>query len=106
MTPDEIGQRLHDRATRGETLTPEEEERLRRWYADHDQEEMAQLNAAPVPSELTDIQARLQHAAAHVVAQAQRIEAMTAENAQLRQEIASLQSVLSAKLAGQAGKRQ
>jgi hypothetical protein len=90
MIPDEIGQRLHDRATRGETLTTEEQEQLRRWYADHDQEEMALLNAAPAPSRLADLQAHVQQPTAQVVVQAQRIEALTAENAQLRQEIASL----------------
>jgi hypothetical protein len=43
MIPDEIGQKLHDRATRGENLTVEEQELLQRWYAHHDQEEMVQL---------------------------------------------------------------
>jgi chromosome segregation ATPase len=101
MISDEIGQKLHDRATRGETLTLEEQELLRRWYAHHDPQEMAQLNAAPVPSRLADLQSRVQQATAQVVAQAQRIEALTAENAQLRQEIASLQRLLSAKRTGQ-----
>jgi hypothetical protein len=101
MIPDEIGQKLHDRATRGETLSTEEQGLLQRWYAYHDQEEMAQLNAVPAPSRLADLQARVQQATAQVVVQAQRIEALTAENAQLRQEIASLQRLLSAKLAGQ-----
>jgi hypothetical protein len=101
MIPDEIGQKLHDRATRGEALTTEEQELLRRWYAHHDQDEMAQLNAAPAPSGLADLQSRVQQATALVVVQAQRIEALTAENAELRQEIASLQRLLSAKLAEQ-----
>jgi hypothetical protein len=101
MVPDEIEQKLHDRATRGESLTPEEQELLRRWYAHHDQEETAQLNAAPVPSRLADLQSRLQQVTSQVVVQAQRIEALTAENAQLRQEIVSLQRLLSAKRAGQ-----
>jgi hypothetical protein len=101
MTPEEAGQKLHDRATRGETLTAEEQELLRRWYTHHDQEEMAQLNAAPVPSPLADLQSRVQQATAQVVEQARRIETLTAENAQLRQEVASLQRLLSARLAGQ-----
>ncbi len=100
MIPDEIGQKLHDRATRGHTLTTEEQEQLRRWYADHDQQEIAQLNAAPAPSQLAELQARVQQATAQVVVQAQRIEVLTAENAQLRQEIASLQRLLLAKVAG------
>lgn len=101
MNPDNIGQKLHDRATRGETLTTEEQEQLRHWYARHDQEEMAQLSAAPAPSRLAELQARVQQASAQVVAQAQHIDALTAENAQLRQEIAALQRLLSAKPAGQ-----
>jgi hypothetical protein len=101
MIPDEVGQRLHDRATRGQMLTTEEQEQLRRWYAEHDQEEMAQMNAALGPSQLADLQSHVQGVSAQVVVQAQRIEALTAENAQLRQEIASLQRLLSAKMAGQ-----
>jgi hypothetical protein len=101
MIPDEIGQKLHDRATRGDSLTAEERDQLRLWYAHHDQEEMAQLSAAPVPSRLADLQSRVQQVTAHVVVQAQHIEALTAENAQLRQEVASLQRLLSAKLADQ-----
>jgi capsule polysaccharide export protein KpsE/RkpR len=68
---------------------------LRGWYAYHDQEEMAQLCAAPVPNRLADLQSRVQQASAQVVEQARRIEALTAENAQLRQEIVSLQRRLS-----------
>jgi hypothetical protein len=62
MVPDDVGQKLHDRATRGEALTTEDQELLRQWYARHEQEEMAQLNAAPLPSRLADLQARVQQA--------------------------------------------
>ena len=72
MIPDEIGQKLHDRATRGDTLTAEEQEQLGRWYADHDQEEMQCLTAAPAPSGLADLQLRVRQATAQVVVQAQR----------------------------------
>ena len=101
MIPDEIGQKLHDRATRGETLTADEQDRLQLWYDQHDRQEMAQLSAAPVPSRLADLQSRVQEVTAQVVVQARHIEALTSENAQLRQEIASLQRLLSAKLTGQ-----
>ena len=101
IIPDEIGQKLHDRATRGEPLTAEEQALLQNWYTRLDQEEAAQLSAAPVPSRLADLQSSVQQATAQVVEQAQRIEALTAENAQLRQEIVSLQRLLTAKRAGQ-----
>ncbi len=97
MIPDEIGQKLHDRTTRGDTLMTEELERLVRWYAEHDQDEMNHLTAAPVPSGLAALQSRVRQVTAQVVVQAQRIDSLTAENAQLRQEIAASQRLLSAK---------
>lgn len=97
MIPDDIGQRLHDRATRGETLTIEEREQLQTWYARHDQEELQQLASAPIPRDLTELQTRVLQATAQVVSQAQRIQTLTAENAQLRQEIRTLQRLVSAK---------
>jgi hypothetical protein len=101
MIPDEIGQKLHDRATRGEALTAEEREQLGHWYADHDRKEFELLAAAPSPSGVADLQMRLRQITAQVVFQAQRIEALTAENAQLRQEIVSLQRLLATRTAGQ-----
>jgi hypothetical protein len=101
MIPDEIGQKLHDRATRGETLSPDEREQLEQWYSKHDQEEMARLSTALTPSGLADLQSRVRQISAQVVVQAQRIDSLTAENAQLRQEIAALQRLLSSKLAEQ-----
>jgi hypothetical protein len=101
MIPDEIGQRLHDRATRGETLATEEQEQLRQWYAQHDRDEMERLATAPIPSGLADLQTRVRQVSAQVVVQAQRIDLLTAENAQLRQEIVALQRLPSAKSAEQ-----
>lgn len=96
MISDETGQKLHDRATRGLELTPLEREQLLSWYSMHDREEMARLGASPVPSRLADLQARVEQATSRVVEEAKRIEALTVENARLRQEIASLQRLVSA----------
>jgi cell division protein FtsB len=52
---------------------------------------MERLAAVPAPAGLADLQVRVRQVTAQVALQAQRIEALTAENAQLRQEIASLQ---------------
>ena len=86
MTPDEIGQSLHNRATRGEILTLDEQEQLRCWYAELDRVEMAQLNAAQRTSRLSELQALVQRASAQVVVQSRRIEEITAENAKLRRK--------------------
>jgi hypothetical protein len=43
ITPDDVGKRLHDKATRGLTLSAEEQALLNEWYARHDAEEAAIL---------------------------------------------------------------
>src|SRR5262245_6258472 len=98
MIADEVGQRLHDRATRGDTLSVEEQAQLQAWYARHDQEEMVRLAAAPVARDLAELQAQVKRAASQLVAQAQRIQALTDDNDRLRREIAALEQQLSEKL--------
>jgi hypothetical protein len=39
MISDKIGTVLHDKATRGKTLTPEEQKMLEQWYAEQDRAE-------------------------------------------------------------------
>jgi len=43
MIPDERGQQLHDRATRGQALSPDERAQLDDWYAAQDRMEAAEL---------------------------------------------------------------
>ena len=43
MVSDELGKQLHDRATRGEALSPEEQAQLKDWYATQDRAEADQL---------------------------------------------------------------
>lgn len=47
MDPNDVGERLHDRATRGVELTAEEQAQLNEWYAQRDRLE-ADANAANV----------------------------------------------------------
>jgi hypothetical protein len=70
MISDDLGQRLHDWATRGEQLSPEDGAQLQEWYAQHDSKEMARLMAAPPPRDLSELQAQVQRAAAQLVAAA------------------------------------
>jgi hypothetical protein len=43
MISDELGYQLHDRVTRGETLTVEDQARLEAWYAAQDRADMERL---------------------------------------------------------------
>lgn len=94
MIPDDLGQRLHDRATRGEQLSADDRGQLQEWYAQNDREEMVRLASTPAPRDLAQLQAQVQRAAGQLVAQAHRIQELTAENAELRHAISTLEKRL------------
>ena len=48
--PADLGQRLHDRATRGESLSADEQVQLREWYALQDHAEAARLAVLVEPA--------------------------------------------------------
>ncbi|NEO82716.1 MAG: hypothetical protein F6J87_00405 [Spirulina sp. SIO3F2] len=86
MIPDPLGQDLHDRATRGQTLTPAEQTQLETWYAQQDAAEAELLTIAPVASDLDLLQDRINQAFAQLQTLSQRIQTLATENAAIRQE--------------------
>jgi predicted nucleic acid-binding Zn-ribbon protein len=93
------GARLHDRATRGESLTDAERATLERWYQDGDEAEAALLAAQrPIasqdaaPSDLSSALAMIRETVAS-------IETIHQQNATLREEIAALQQRLTVRAA-------
>jgi hypothetical protein len=102
MIPDDVGQQLHDKATRGGVLTPEERTLLEAWYARHDVEE-AQLLARAEPSrDLDELRSQVAAGAARLVTLTQRLQALLQENERLRREVEALQRQLALKQAKQA----
>jgi hypothetical protein len=97
MSADDLARQLHDRATRGEVLSADEQAQLDLWYARQDQEEAAALaRAAPAPS-VAEMQAQLDVAVAQLLTVTQRIQTLTAENEAVRREVAALQRQLTQK---------
>jgi predicted nucleic acid-binding Zn-ribbon protein len=87
-------QTIHDRATRGEQLTTDEQAALDSWYAQEDRAE-SQLLLAQTPSETaTQLHTQVAAAAAQLEAVSQHIRAVLAENEQVRHEIILLQRQL------------
>ena len=76
---------LHDRATRGETLTESEQRTLNTWYAQQDEVESALLGSSPVAS-LSTLQAQVDAALVRLQSVSQRIQILTEENDALRQQ--------------------
>jgi len=82
---------LHDKRTRGLTLSADEQACLDTWYAQQDSEEQAALaspNASPV---LISMQAQVQAANSELQTITQHIQELTAENSRIRDEIIKLQ---------------
>lgn len=88
-------QALHDRATRGEQLTADEQVQLEAWYLNQDQSESELLRPTTSVGSTAQLQQQVIAAAAQLEAISQQIRATLAENAQARYEIARLQHQLS-----------
>jgi len=98
MNADTTGQRLHDRANRGEPLSSEERAQLKAWYERLDQEEGIALSTAPAPGNNAVLRGQIDHTLAEIATLTLRIQELTAENATLRREVASFLQLLAQKL--------
>ncbi len=89
MMLDELGPRLHDRVTRGQSLAQEEARTLEAWYAQQDQAELAQIARMP-DQNLTLLQKQIDAALGELAKTTQQIRRLARENAALRRENAHL----------------
>ena len=85
---------LHDKATRGGALSPEEQASLDAWYAAEDAGEARALRHANGASPATVLDAAITRATADIAALAADIQSLATQNAALRQEIRTLQEEL------------
>jgi len=92
---------LHDRATRGQSLSAEERRALDAWYDAQDKEEATQLSGRNSPQDTSAALNQAIAAASVRIRRAEdRIQALARENAALRQEITDLQQRLPSPAAG------
>ncbi|MES2460516.1 MAG: hypothetical protein V4671_08020 [Armatimonadota bacterium] len=91
---------LHDRATRGETLSPAEQAALDAWYADSDRAESETLGqeSASVADDVAVLRAQVAAAQEKLYKSIDRVRQISDENEQMRQEIAQMRSRLTAPL--------
>ena len=85
-------QALHDKRTRGLTLSADEQACLDSWYAQQDAEEQAALASGDTSPMLISMQAQVQAANRELQTSTQHIQELTAENSRLRDEIVKLQA--------------
>ncbi len=96
MISEELGSQLHDRFTRGQSLSVAERQQLQAWYRQNDQEDLAQANLTKTNSEPT-AQVQVDVVLAQIEAVTRRIRKLEKQNDVLRRENAVLQTELRSK---------
>jgi len=94
MSLDELAKQLHDKVTRGLTLSAEEQAQLEAWYTEQDQQECAVLGPMGSSQRLATLHTQVETALAQLLTVTQRIQELTVHNETLRREIAVLQCQL------------
>ncbi|GER78967.1 MAG: hypothetical protein DYG87_06625 [Anaerolineae bacterium CFX3] len=97
----EKASQLHDKVTRGFTLTAKERKQLEAWYAKQDtlENEILFLPAGRMTS--SDLEAQMDAALAQAISVTQQIRKISSENAKLRREIAVLRRQLTQRIGTQ-----
>lgn len=81
---------LHDKATRKEPLTAEEEIELAAWYEEQDREENALLTSSFKPLVLEALRDDVENALLRLEATTRQVRAQAEENEALRRDVAAL----------------
>jgi hypothetical protein len=89
MISNEVGQQLHDRATRGEPLSEEEQALLDAWYARQDAEEAEQLAAGRLEHE-TSLREGMKNLLVRMTLLTRKMQETIEESEQLNKELAAL----------------
>lgn len=101
MVSDEVGLKLHDRATRGQTLTAEEQVLLQAWYDEKNREEAAQLNLSATTASVTELEEQVRKAEQQALELIRQNQAIAAQNEAIRANIALLRRKLEERTSAQ-----
>src|SRR5437899_3341322 len=90
MITDELGQQLHDAATRGGALTPQDQAKLDEWYRQQDAAESQSIGRTDGERTVTALRVQVAEALAQMQTVAADIQTMAGANDALRREVAAL----------------
>ncbi len=102
MLSDRTGRTLHDRATRGKLLSPEEQELLDKWYNEQDNSESQLLRPNDSIKDENILQKQIDTILIQIKSATDNIQRLTGENKLLKNDIKNLHNQLSEKMMEQA----
>ncbi len=101
MISEDSARKLHERFSRGETLSVEEQKQLENWYARQDTAESKMLRLTTSEKTVATLQAQVDAALTQLLTVTKRIQEVASENETLRHEIAGLRRQLMQRLGAQ-----
>ena len=94
MISDELAKQLHDKSTRGKSLSLEEQTLLEQWYAFQDQAESQTLVKSSDKTRLAILQTHVNTALIQLMTVTKQVQEMMTENETLKGEIIQLHNQL------------
>lgn len=94
VTSEDVAKQLHDRDTRGELLSAEEQSSLKNWYDLQDNAESDALGLTEDEKALTILQTQVEAALTQLTIVTRRIQEVASENEALRRETIRLRQQL------------
>ncbi len=98
MTGEANTEELHDRMTKGETLSSEEQTALQIWYDEQDRAEDSLFGQGSPNSDTARLREQLNTGLSEVVQAAKEVERLTEQNEILRRENAKLREAVESRL--------
>ncbi len=95
MISDEVGKKLHDKATRGVTLSSADQKRLKIWYKDQDDAECESLKLSTSLKSETMLQKEIDSILIKIGAANEEISKLSNHNKLLKKDIFKIQQRLS-----------
>ena len=84
MIDQQLGLELHDRFTRGLSLTKSEHLQLEQWYVEQDSLEAQDLNLSETPTSVLSLQVQVEAALHQITLLTQQIQQIISDNQQLK----------------------
>jgi len=101
MIPDTLGEQLHDKATRGGTLTTQERAQLDEWYQQQDAIESQSISGSSGEGAVAALRGQVAEALAQLQAVTADIRNLAEANDRLRREVVTLRQRVAKRPAAQ-----